>query len=303
MHDLFAMCKKTKEVALELYEDSTEEENFSWHPRPPKMSDIDVICLAVVAESTSIDSENLFFCKLQKDYSQEFPQLISRSRFNRRRRALSNYVLELAKRISISMEIDSKVDLVDPVPCPVVRNSREKSFKICKEMISTAPKKGYSAVDKRYYIGYKLHLLTNEHGVFQDMQITPANVHDINFLKQIDPESYTYGKTILGDRGYISAQVQLDLFENYRIRLEVPYRKNQNNSSPTKSDMRNARKRRRIETQFSQLCDQFKIKHNYAKTFSGFFVRIASKIAAMTLLQRLNLEKGRPLNHIKHAWG
>ena len=123
MHDLYAMYKKTKEVALELYEDSTVGENFFWHPRASKMSDIDVISLAVVAESTSIDSENLFFCKLQSDYSKQFPQLISRSRFNRRRRALSDYVLELGKRISMSMEIASRIDLVDSVSCPVVRNA------------------------------------------------------------------------------------------------------------------------------------------------------------------------------------
>ena len=37
--------------------------------------------------------------------------------------------------------------------------------------------------------------------------------------------------TVIGDRGYISAQVQLDLFETANIRLEVPYRCNQKNGS------------------------------------------------------------------------
>ena len=50
----------------------------------------------------------------------------------------------------------------------------------------------------------QLHLLTSEHGVFQDMQITPGNVHDVNFLKDTHFEEYTKGKTLLGDRGYIS---------------------------------------------------------------------------------------------------
>lgn len=169
---------------------------------------------SLVTESTSIDSENLLFSKLKTDYQEQFPELIDSTRFNRRRRAHQPYILEFAKRMSMTMGVESSIDIIDSVPCPIVKNNRERSFRICKESFETAPRKGFSAVDQRYYIGYKLHLLTNEYGVFQDMQITPANVHDINFLKQLDPETYTRGKTILGDRGYISANVQTYLFTN-----------------------------------------------------------------------------------------
>lgn len=160
--------------------------------------------------------------------------------------------------------------------------------------------RGCSAVDKRFFIGYKLHLLTSEHGVFQDMQVTPGNVHDINFLKDVKLEDYTKGKTLLGDRGYISKAVQTDLFTTHDITLEVPYRSNQKEQMVV--DKVKGRKRRRIEVLFSQLCDQFRIKLNYAKSFAGFLGRVASKLAAVAVLQRVNVEKGRPLNQIKHAW-
>ena len=61
----------------------------------------------------------------------------------------------------------------------------------------------------------------------------------------------------MGDRGYISFQVQLDLFETANIRLEVPYRCNQKEWKPTFPAFAKARKR--IETLFFQLCDQFMI--------------------------------------------
>jgi hypothetical protein len=80
------------------------------------------------------------------------------------------------------------------MPCPVAKNSRERRFAICKEDPSNAPRKGYSAVDKKQFIGYKLHLLTSEYGVFQDMQITPRNVHDVNFLKDTRFEESTKGE-------------------------------------------------------------------------------------------------------------
>jgi hypothetical protein len=61
-------------------------------------------------------------------------------------------------------------------------------------------------------------------------------------------------------------------------------------------------KRRRIEVLFAQLCIQFRLKLNYAKSFAGTIGRLSSKLAAVAALQKVNLEKGRPLNHIKHAW-
>ncbi len=43
--------------------------------------------------------------------------------------------------------------------------------------------------------------------------------------------------------------------------------------------------RKRIETLFSQLCDQFMMRRNYAKTFQGFKTRILSKLTALTTIQ------------------
>ena len=51
------------------------------------------------------------------------------------------------------------------------------------------------------------------------------SVHDIHYLKDVKVDYSNC--TVIGDRGYISAQVQLDLFETANIRLEVPYRGNQ----------------------------------------------------------------------------
>ena len=59
-------------------------------------------------------------------------------------------------------------------------------------------------------------------------------------------------------------------------------------------------RRKRIETLFAQLCDQFLIRRNYAKTFDGFKTRIISKITALTMIQYLNkFVFDRPINNIK----
>lgn len=59
--------------------------------------------------------------------------------------------------------------------------------------------------------------------------------------------------------------------------------------------------RKRIETLFSQLCDQFMLKRNYAKSFIGLCTRIISKITAVTCLQYQNTLNKKPMNHLKFA--
>ncbi len=105
--------------------------------------------------------------------------------------------------------------------------------------------------------------------------------------------------SIYGDKGYIGADVQLDLFETAHIKLECPYRHNQKDRKPTFVPLAKARKR--IETLFSQLTDQFLVIRNYAKITNGLFARIIGKISALTILQYVNFINNRPIGRIKYA--
>ena len=101
----------------------------------------------------------------------------------------------------------------------------------------------------------------------------------------------------MGDKGYLSFDYQLDLFSSRQIRLEVPMRRNQKDYKPQPYIFRKSRKR--IETLFSQLCDQFMIRRNYAKSFDGFKNRILSKIMALTVIQFINKINNRNINNLK----
>jgi len=84
-----------------------------------------------------------------------------------------------------------------------------------------------------------------------------------------------------------------------QIKLETPMRGNQKDFVPQPYLFKKYRKR--IETLFSQLCDQFMIKRNYDKTFSGMGTRIITKVMGLTLLQYINKLNGVPKNNIKNA--
>lgn len=106
--------------------------------------------------------------------------------------------------------------------------------------------------------------LYTESGVIHSYDMTPANVHDINYLKDVKFEFHDC--SIFGDCAYISAELRQDLFSSVGIKLEVPYRLNMKDRKPIFKPF--AKVRKRIETNFSQLCDQFMIFRNYAKTNS-----------------------------------
>ena len=129
------------------------------------------------------------------------------------------------------------------------------------------------------------------------IDLSKASVHDINYLKDIQP--LYRDCSIFGDKGYIGAEVQLDLFETDNIRLECPYRLNLKNWKSTLIPFAKARKR--VETLFSQLANQFLLIRNSAKEICGLFARVVGKISAMTALQYINHMNNKLIRRIKYA--
>lgn len=288
---IFGLCKNF------LKEEVDNKGNVQFYPKTPAMTDLEVIALSCTMEALGIDSENLLWSKLKKDYSGLFPRLICRTRFNRRRRRLQPHIVKVQLKVSSFLENESEAMVVDSVPIPVIKMAREKTFKAFKQNFETAPTKGYSAVNKGWYIGYKLHVIIFDNGVVQQSYVSKANVHDINFLKEI--ENVPSNKLLLGDRAYRSNPLQLDLFEKYQLKLKVPFRSNQKDYK--KHPKKYKTKRQMIETFFAQMCDQFNLKRNYAKTYEGLLTRLSSKLSSMAVLHWINHLNGNKLAQIKHA--
>ena len=262
----------------------------------PRFSDLEVIALSLTAEQFGVDSESYLFALL-KEYQSDFPNLISRRQYNDRRKFTANLCEQIRKNIAQAIDAGEDVFCVDSKPVSVCRIARAKRCKLGKNDFAKAPSFGYCAAQDTYYYGYKLHALCGLRGVIHSYDLSKASVHDKHYLQDL---KYEYHRcTFLGDKGYLSASVQLDLFETSEIRLEVPYRLNQKDWKPTFAPFAKARKR--VETLFSQMVDQFMLCRNYAKQQVGLFARIISKISALTILQYINFINNKPLGQIKHA--
>ena len=299
MHDLKSSYDKLYPIIQTAMKNYTNKRgNIKKSGSEPKLSDVSVITLSLTAECLSIDSENYLFKKLTSQYMDDFPDLIDRSRYNRRRRQLGDYIELVRKSLVKQLLPYEDTFVLDSMPLEVCKSARAKRSTICSENYSTAPNWGYCASHDTYYYGYKLHGMCSIGGVITSVDISKASVADVKYLQDVK-QQYS-NCVILGDKGYLSFKDQVDLFETARIKLETPMRSNQKDFRKQPYIFRKTRKR--IETIFSQLCDQFMIRRNYAKTFQGFVTRLISKITGFTILQYLNkFLNNRPINHVKYA--
>ena len=261
--------------------------------RIPKLSDLELVALNITAEYMSINSELQLFRVIS---GTELENKIERSIYNKRKRRLVFYIEKIRQTLSEKFSDFTDVFIVDSTPIEICKISRANRSQICSTD-EIQPAFGYCAAQKSRYFGYKLHAVCDKNGIFHSYDFSPANIHDVNYLNDIKHDFENC--LLIGDRGYISKNVQLDLFETANIRLEVPYRLNQKDWSPTFIPFAKARKR--IETDFSQLCDQFMIVRNYAKDTVGLFTRILGKISAFTILQYINHINNKPIGRLKYA--
>lgn len=278
---------------LEVLKLNAEKENYFLQRRKPKLTDLELVAVGLTAEFMSIDSE----CQLFRDLKGcPIDGKIERSVYNRRKRNLAPFIEQIRKATASKLNSYQDCFIVDSMPLEVCKLSRSNRAKICKEEYYSSPNKGFCASQQMSFYGYKLHAVCSVDGVFESFDISKASIHDIHYLNDI--KTQLSDCVLIADKGYLSASWQMDLFESVKIKLETPMRKNQKDYKKQPYIFRKSRKR--IETLFSQLCDQFMIRRNYAKSFSGFKTRILAKITALTLVQYINkFIFDRNINNIK----
>lgn len=235
---------------------------------------------------------------MNKEYLEKFENLISRRQYNERRKLLFEKTEDVRKLMAERLNRQADVFAIDSMPLEICKLAREGRNKMGKESEHHAPDKGYCASQKKYFYGYKLHSVCSAAGVIESLDLTKASVHDVHYLK--DVKELFSNCIITGDKGYIGREHQINLFETAGIQLEVPLRANQQEQKPVMWILKKIRKR--IETVFSQLCDQFMIQRNYAKSFAGFKSRVLAKVTGFTVLQFLNkFIYNQPVSRVKHA--
>ena len=262
-------------------------------PRSP-FTDSEVITLTLVAELVSLDDETVFLDDVARNHRALFPLLPDRSRYNRRRRALSEAVNTIRRQIlnwllALLSPDDRPLCVLDSLPVPVVgfhhATGRHRWYGWATY--------GYNATKQQTIYGFKLHLLTTADGIITDFALAPAHCNDGAFTDQLLRD--TADLLVLGDKAYINALLQDELQQRHGVMLLTPRRANQSQQLPEALTRLVNHFRQMIETINSQLAGQFNIETNKAKCMSGLIARLQAKLAAHTLGLYLNVVTGQPL--------
>jgi hypothetical protein len=257
----------------------------------PACSDSELIAMALLAECRGLDKETeVLAWWRERPQRALFPHVPSRTRFNRRRRALAraiNLVRQIVLR-SLDLAEDNQW-VIDSLPIPVM------GFHLVpggsREWATHEARFGRCASKKQTLYGYKLHCVMTLGGVILDFSLAPANETDL-----IVGTGLLFGlrdRLVVGDKGYISAALAEELRgQGVRV-VTLPRRNQAAQVAPAVRRLVNG-VRQIVETVNGQLVEQFHIQTNHAYSFDGLCARLYTKLTAHTLCIKINRLLGQP---------
>jgi hypothetical protein len=263
----------------------------------PVCSDAELVTMALVSECCGWDQETEAVSRWQQ-HRDLFPHQPSRTRFNRRRRALQRAINELRRLLLATLDLaQDRQCVIDSLPIPVIRF----------HLVPSANRADWQAYEARFgrvpskkitIFGYKLYLLVTLSGVILDFVLAPANVLELHAGQEV-LEEHTDLET-LGDKAFVSAPVAERLWTENRVRLLTIPRRNEQRQVPKPLRRLLNDARQVAETVNSQLAEQFHIEVNHAQSFWGLTARLLTKLSAHTLCVHLNRLLGKPaVLHLK----
>lgn len=180
--------------------------------------------------------------------------------------------------------------VVDSFPIPVVEIYLVPSS--TSDWEAHGARFGKVAPKKETILGCRLHLLITLNSLILDFELAPANAPDLTVGEEL-LASHT-GLDVVGDKGYISAEVVSRLLRRNSIRLITLPQRNQKRQPPDVLEHLINLVRQIIETVNGQLAGQFDIERTYAHSFRGLCARLYAKSTAHTLCIYINRMFGKP---------
>src|SRR6267143_2139430 len=191
----------------------------------PRLSDSEVVTIALYQELIGEPREDHFFRLHQEQLRAYFPGLNERSRYNRRKRDLWSVIL--AVRMALQIILDAleleETAVIDSAPVPCVGYKRSKAAS------DFAGKADYGVCNSKAmkYFGFKLHTVVSLTGVIMNFMLTPANRYDNQpIVEFLDSFSHQL-KRLLGDGAYNDATLQTFLQQSRGLQLLAPTKVNQ----------------------------------------------------------------------------
>lgn len=238
-------------------------------PRPvvgiaPRISDAELIVLAVMQALLGYRSECRWLRRAHKDFHAMFPYLPGQSGYNKRLKKLAGTIAwltgQLAGLVSVAGD-DVWITDSTPVECGRSRETAKRS-----DLAGWATY-GYCASHSRWFWGLRLHLVCTLHGLPLGWALVGANTGERDVLEDL-----------IADKGYSGTELAHRL-DHAGIDLLRPARKGE---KPHTSARFFKPLRQIIESVNDTLKGQLDLELPGGRTKAGVCVRVAQRILALT---------------------
>lgn len=261
--------------------------------RPPKLSDAELLTLAVAQVLLGFRSEARWLRFVPRALPGAFPYLPGQSGYNKRLRSALPLIKRLIRVLAADTDLwHDPVWLVDstPVECARSRPTVKRS--------DLAGWAGYSYCPShsRFFWGLRLHLVCTPAGLPVTWALADPKLDERQVLMAVldhDPALLADrpGLTIIGDKGYVSRELDAFLAERGVRLLRPSYR----NHRPRPGEELLKPVRQLIESVYDTLKGQLDLELHGGRSIAGVGARVGQRLLALTAAIWHNRATGQPV--------
>lgn len=267
-----------------------------WRPAigiPPKISDAELITLAVMAALLRFTSETRWLRHARTHLRHLFRYLPQQPGYNKRLRRLAPTLEWLITALACDTSLwTDDVWVVDstPVECGRSRETTRRSD------LAGYAEYGYCASHSRYFWGLRLHLIATLHGLPVGFALTGAKADERHVLLSVltaDP-ALLHGRhhqTMIADKNYYGHEFEATLHKAHLCLLR-PARKGE---QPRAGDRFFRPLRQTVESIFDTVKGQLDLETHGGHTITGVAVRVYQRLLALTAAIWHNDNTGQPI--------
>jgi len=253
----------------------------------PKFHDSEVITIALFGDMVFNGDEAKTLHFIRQYHLDMFPYLLDNSRYNRRRRLLTEMMEAIRCELRDKWrqkhpldEDDQPMRLVDSAPVPICTYTRGGR---CKSIVLDWRDEwfGVCASKKSKFFGARCHMTVMLDQMIDTWLLAPGSYDDRKLMIPLLEERK--GLKVIGDKGYVSEDLEDRLWQEGEHILLALKRSDQKEQWPAGIQKILGWLRHRVETAFSVLTSVFSFESPGSRSFSGFLARTTSKVLAYTI--------------------
>ena len=256
--------------------------------RPPKLSEAELVCLAVAQVLLGFSSEHRWLRFAGRRLGHLFPYLPKQPAYNKRLRAagpaVARAIRHLAQRTPSWWD---QLRLLDstPVPCAASRETVRRS-----DLVGVASY-GYCRSHHRFFWGLRLYVLCAPDGMPTEWCLATPTLGEREVASALlEGALLRPGQVVLADKGFAGRGFEAHV-AGLGARLLRPDRKDEPRRLGSLGGLRQW-----VESVFDTLKGQLSLEEHGGRTASGVFVRVAQRLLALAAAVWWNWELGEPAN-------